>query len=87
MKVNQNSSKQNAIHIAPNPFNNELTISYEMENKVATMQIYNPIGEEIMSKIIVQSTTKIDLSNQTNGIYFIILTDGVNRISRKIIKN
>jgi hypothetical protein len=79
------------IKVGPNPFNNEFAIDYDpiaigLENNSATLTIYNLIGEKITSQTITQKTTVIDLSNQSNGIYFVTITDGENRISRKVIK-
>ena len=72
--------------IYPNPFNNELTINYELENNTATLAIYNLVGEQIKTQTITQKTTVIDLDNEPNGIYLVTITDGTTRISKKVLK-
>ena len=86
LSVNDINEQENALLVYPNPFNNELTISYELENNSATLIIYNLVGEQIKTQSILKNITVIDLTNQPNGIYFITITDGVNRVSRKVVK-
>jgi len=86
LSVADNEEKENALLVYPNPFNNELIINYELENNAATLAVYNLIGEQIKTQTITQKTTVIDLANEPNGIYFVSITDGSNRLSRKVIK-
>ncbi|PCJ27612.1 MAG: hypothetical protein COA97_03050 [Flavobacteriales bacterium] len=86
LSVTENEKEENALLVYPNPFNNELTINYELKNKTAVLEIYNIIGKQIVSQTITQNTTVIDLANQANGIYFVTITDGNNRMSKKVIK-
>tara|TARA_B100000809_G_scaffold190839_1_gene189481 strand:- start:3 stop:1808 length:1806 start_codon:yes stop_codon:yes gene_type:complete len=83
----QNVKEQNNnLYIYPNPFNNAFTINYELENSTALLEVYNIIGEQIQTQTITQNSTTVDLSNQTNGFYFVTIIDGTNRISKKIVK-
>jgi Secretion system C-terminal sorting domain/Bacterial Ig domain len=86
LSVNDINEQENSLLVYPNPFNDELTVNYELENNTAKLVIYNLVGEEIMNQNILENTTKIDLTNQPNGIYFVTIVDGNNRISQKIIK-
>ncbi len=87
LSVSENENNpESTLTVYPNPFNNELTINYESENNATTLTIYNLIGKQIMSQHITQKTTVLNLSSQPNGIYFVTVTDGVNRVSKKIIK-
>ena len=87
--VGINDQKDNGLSLTvyPNPFNNELTVYYELEKNTATLEIYNLMGEKIKMQLLNQPTTVIDLSNQANGIYFITIVDGNSRISRKVVKH
>ena len=86
--VSENATKKEQIvAVYPNPFNNELTVYYELEKNTATLEIYNLMGEKIKMQLLNQPTTVIDLSNQANGIYFITIVDGNSRISRKVVKH
>jgi hypothetical protein len=84
--IDNNSENKSDLMSYPNPFNNVFTINYELENNPVFLEIYNGIGEKIKSQTITQNTTVIDLSNQTNGFYFVTITEGTNRMSRKIMK-
>jgi hypothetical protein len=86
LTINEKEEKESALLVYPNPFNNELTVNFELTNSSAKLAIYNLVGAKVLSQNITQKTTVIDLSNQSNGIYFITITDGENRISRKVIK-
>jgi len=84
--VNEPSNNNLTLTVYPNPFNNELTVNYEPKNNTAKLEVYNLIGEKIKSQNITENISFIDLSRQSNGIYFIVIIDGENRISRKVIK-
>jgi hypothetical protein len=85
-KVNSSSLKEKGLLIYPNPFNTEFTINYELESKTASIVVYNGLGKKIQSKTITRNSTVIDLSHHPKGFYFVHITDGENRISKKIIK-
>ena len=78
--------EQNNIKIFPNPFNNQFTINYELENNTAQIAVYSVVGEKIKTQTINQNSTVVDLNNQPNGFYFITITDGNKKISQKIVK-
>ena len=84
--VSEQKIQENSLLVYPNPFNNELTINYELENNTATLAIYNLVGEQIKTQTITQKTTVIDLDNEPNGIYLVTITDGTTRISKKVLK-
>tara|TARA_B100000809_G_scaffold190884_1_gene189533 strand:- start:3 stop:1754 length:1752 start_codon:yes stop_codon:yes gene_type:complete len=83
--INDNLEESSLV-IYPNPFNNAFTINYELENSTALLEVYNVIGEQIQTQTITQNSTIVNLSNQPNGFYFVTITDGTNRISKKIVK-
>jgi len=74
------------INIYPNPANNTLYIEGAFDNSNNNLQIYNLLGSLIISKQITQNTTTIDISQLSNGVYFVkILTDNFT-YKQKIIK-
>ncbi|OFY87026.1 MAG: hypothetical protein A3K10_03500 [Bacteroidetes bacterium RIFCSPLOWO2_12_FULL_31_6] len=86
--VSENATeKEQIVAVYPNPFNNELNIYYELEKNTATLEVYNLMGEKIKNQLLTQQKTVIDLSNHANGIYFVTIIDGNNRISRKVVKH
>ena len=53
--------------VYPNPFNNELTINYKLQNKNAILEIYNLVGKKILTQKMTRNTTKINLNNLVAG--------------------
>ncbi len=85
--IKTHTQNQSNMVIAPNPFTNQFSFSYELENESATLLIFNLLGEQIMSQTITQKTTTLNLSQHPNGVYFVTIVDGINRVSKKVIKN
>lgn len=79
------------LAVYPNPFNNEITISSpELTGQDITFNIYNLLGQEVISK---KTTNKNDvitlqLNNLKKGVYILKIKTGNGKmISKKIIKN
>lgn len=70
--------------IYPNPNNGLFTITFDTEARLA---IINTLGEVISDEIKPAGSTTIDLTDKTNGIYFINLIRGNEQQTFKIIKN
>lgn len=78
-----NLLKQEKIKIFPNPIINELVV--EIENK-ANIEIVDLFGQKIYSKVLINGSNLIDVSQLTNGIYIlkILTTNGIT--SKYLIK-
>lgn len=73
---------ESRIKIYPNPSKEKITIDYS--NKFNQIQIFNIMGLLVYSG---NSSSTIDLSNFSNGIYVIsILTESGQSINKKVIK-
>ena len=70
------------VTIYPNPTDNYLFI--EGNKNPISISIYNLLGAEVISK---SNTDKIDVSELSNGVYIIRISDGIGQIDRKFIKN
>ena len=71
------------VKIYPNPTNDYLIIESEFE--ITGMEIYTLQGQKVASY---SNQNKIDIINLSNGVYFLKVTDHVNRTqSIKFIKN
>jgi dienelactone hydrolase len=71
----------------PNPVVDILNIN--CASKTTQLQVTNVIGEEIFIENIMTVTTggfKLDLSRFAKGVYFLNMTSGNNKISKKFIK-
>jgi uncharacterized repeat protein (TIGR01451 family) len=68
----------------PNPVKNSLTISNA--SPIETIEISSILGQKMISKKINDIQTEIDLSQLSNGIYFVKVTSQGNEKTIKIVK-
>jgi large repetitive protein len=68
----------------PNPVKNTLTISNA--STIETIEISSILGQKIISKNVNDLQTEIDMSQLTNGIYFVKVTSQGNEKTIKIVK-
>lgn len=75
----------NYVTIFPNPSAGVFTI--QMNNKFigAELKIVNVYGEALFKKLISKNTEEINLSEFSNGIYFLIITTPSGVISKKLL--
>jgi len=83
--LDTNIFDRKSLKIYPNPTDRQLTISYP-EN-LNQIDIYNSVGQLILSKNPAQAEIKIDVSNLNPGVYFIKLSLGYQTTTAKFIKN
>jgi hypothetical protein len=72
------------LKISPNPVNDIFTVSFS-ENLKA-VEIYNTLGQKIITKNVSDKETKIDLTSQNSGIYFVKVFSETGNTTQKIIK-
>lgn len=70
---------------SPNPVNNILKISND--SPIETIEISSILGQKVISKPVNDLQTEIDMSQLTNGIYFVKVTANGNEKTVKIFKN
>ena len=80
--INETNSKTKAISIFPNPANTEINIVLP-SNDNAHIEISNAMGQVIIKD---QNKNRIDISNLTNGLYFISVKQGQQSYTQKLIK-
>ena len=79
-------SVSNEIHVYPNPTSDYFQIKNYSEIKL--LEIYDSIGEKIYSdNNLLTSDSKINLTDQPKGIYFVRAKTVDKIISKKIILN
>ena len=78
---------QGNISIFPNPTNNKVTIRLtETAEKVSSLNIFNIYGQEVKSiRIAPAHTAEIDISDLSQGVYFIRINNKLTS-TRKVIK-
>ena len=77
-----NNAITNGINIYPNPTTGKVFIEGENINFI---EVLNVNGQTIYTKQVNANTTNIDLSNKTNGIYFIKIRNNNTVLTYKII--
>lgn len=79
------SNNNESVTIYPNPGNGIFTIQ-SSEFGTRNLEIYNMVGQVIYKTTIKNSQSKIDLSSQPKGIYFIrVISENKDAISNKKI--
>jgi len=90
LDVNSTDVPQNdqmEVYLYPNPTKGTLHISApEFDGKKGMLYIYDITGHLMIAKKMDQPMVKVDMSQFTNGIYFVKITNHYKVITRKIIK-
>ena len=89
--ISENEFDNANINAYPNPFTNEITISYELQNTLQAgsyIRITDMLGRTIDQKEIDQQKGAVSLKPEVNaGVYFVRIVNGSSASSPvKIIK-
>ncbi len=80
-----------AIRLFPNPAKNQAIIEYSFEDsRDLQIKITNAIGQLVWEQEApkgVLARVELDLSNFTNGVYFVEFNDGSNQLTRRLVVN
>ncbi len=75
------------ITIYPNPATTKITIELSENNVAGTLFIYNVNGQELIKRQVFDRKNVIDISDLSNGIYFVMLRTEADVLAvKKIIK-
>lgn len=80
-----NEISQSDITISPNPVANEFKIDGLNDGTVFSIQIYSMIGQLIYQNNQPIASEPIDMSTFDNGIYLLNITQGPQKITKKIV--
>jgi hypothetical protein len=83
--INELSLK--TISIYPNPTKGLFTISLDQVRNDSRVIIYSVVGKEVVNQKIANSKTIINLKDYDKGIYFVKIQNGVNIITKRIVKH
>lgn len=83
---------QLSMEASPNPVINTLTITYNTGNGKtgsASISVYSNGGKLISQKVLAQpnGSFALDVSGQPSGVYYVVLQNGSNSLTKKIVKN
>ena len=82
----ENISQETGISLFPNPASNEITVEVVKEI-TATLSILDSKGMLLGSYMLNGLSQSIDITNLSDGIYFILLSDGKSTSTRKFVIN
>ncbi|HXB40439.1 MAG TPA: T9SS type A sorting domain-containing protein, partial [Bacteroidia bacterium] len=76
----------NSVAAYPNPAQNILTVVFPQANKT-TIKLRNLLGEEIIiTDILNESTTQLDISKLAGGVYLLEVSNNTGKFIQRIIK-
>ena len=84
--VSETPKPNNTISVYPNPANENLFVSFEMQSKNASVQIYDVTGNLVKELEITNGNSQINISQLAQGLYVIKIVDGNKLYSKKFLK-
>ncbi|MBS1651263.1 MAG: T9SS type A sorting domain-containing protein [Bacteroidetes bacterium] len=89
--LTQNSSLAHNISMMPNPTSGELKVNVNLnETQDLTISVTNAIGQVVMNNnysAVLSESVNLNLSNQPNGIYFVTVSNGKDKMVQRIVLN
>ncbi len=81
------NSLKDKLNVYPNPFEGRVVVNYE-GNQSLNFILYNLLGKEVIVSPTgtINNRYALDLGDLPKGIYFLSVSDGVNRVTKKLIK-
>jgi dienelactone hydrolase len=83
---NQEAVSEYGIMMFPNPVNDVLTIKFSAENLGGNFSIYNEIGQMVQQSKIENKETQLNLSELSDGLYFMTYSKDSFTSSGKFVK-
>jgi hypothetical protein len=85
--VAANDNNNATIDVYPNPFNNNITLSL-VDNTPANIEVVTVEGVNVFSTTTNNNSSfaNINLTQLTNGVYFIKVTQNGNTTVQKLVK-
>ncbi|WP_299668845.1 Ig-like domain-containing protein [uncultured Polaribacter sp.] len=82
----EDNSKADKLLVYPNPTSDSINIDFR-NSEEASYSIVNYTGQILLSGVVKNGTTSIDVSGLSSGFYLIRISNEYKTVSRKIIKN
>ena len=73
-------------HVYPNPTDGWLTLEFETLS-VYTVTITDMAGKVLMRQLIADQKAQLDISNYTAGVYLLVIDNGKQQSTMRIVKN
>ncbi|MCC6181269.1 MAG: T9SS type A sorting domain-containing protein, partial [Bacteroidia bacterium] len=88
--ISESSINSNVFKIYPNPANDVITINYDgLKETNSSIEIINTVGQTLIKQDVANETSQnINVSNLSNGIYFVqIKQNGKSIATKKLVIN
>lgn len=83
--VSEIGSENAQVSVYPNPFSTKLSIRVK-DNSEYSVKVMNALGEQVISKEKISRNEALDLSDQANGVYMIIMSSSTQTLVKKVVK-
>jgi hypothetical protein len=78
------NNQLNNLSYSPNPVVDKLTIANS--EKITQINVYNLVGQKVMSLLPNQLSTSLDMSNLNSSVYMVEVISDAKKASVKVIK-
>jgi hypothetical protein len=83
----KNNSNDEKKMIYPNPSNDRITINAGLDMLESEVIVYNSLGAKMDAFKLQQNTIEIDISNYSDGVYYVLISNERRVLKEKLIKN
>ncbi|MFD2162207.1 discoidin domain-containing protein [Paradesertivirga mongoliensis] len=80
------STNSNSVNVYPNPVGQEMHVSVTKLQPGATLQFYNLSGSLLLSLPLRNSTENVSMHGFTPGVYFVVVKNGNEVTTKKVLK-
>ncbi|MEI7726661.1 MAG: T9SS type A sorting domain-containing protein [Bacteroidota bacterium] len=84
--VGINEPRQSKFLLYPDPATDKITIEFAEDQAPCQLSMMNLNGEEVLTSNLIKTKTHLDISNLSNGVYFVRLTGGKSVEVGKFVK-
>jgi hypothetical protein len=82
----ENIGAELSFNVYPNPASgNELNVQLDNASSANSLSLKNVLGQTIMTTTVSTILNRIDLSNISNGVYFVELTNGHHTSVKEVV--
>ena len=77
---------ENSVALYPNPAKEYVDIRVDGDVNVTSMEVYDVYGKLINTVIVVENPTRINVSNLSNGMYFVRVNTEAGAVTKTFVK-
>jgi PKD repeat protein len=81
-----NYSDPSLLSVFPNPFSDKVRLDFNQSGENKVISVFDAIGRKLSTTYTSEKTLELDLSNQSSGMYLIMVNVKDGFISRRVLK-